>query len=289
MVRPGSRRRHADAGLRHLADPRPPRLRVRPARAGCWLPAHRHRHHVPQRSARSARPCRQRPGPRRGVHHHQAAARQRRPGPGHPGREPARAGHGLRGPVADPLAAAQAGLGSALAGVPRPARRGPVPQRRREQLRPGPDRRADPRPPGSGPRSTRSRGARPGTTRPCSPPTPTAAWRSRATARSRAPGCAIRALAEIAARYDVTPAQVVLRWHLELGITVLPRSSQPDHIKSNFDLFGFSLTPEETARLAGQRPDVTPVVCRWLTTPPPRMAAHYVATCRWQMVIHRKA
>jgi diketogulonate reductase-like aldo/keto reductase len=60
-----------------------------------------------------------------------------------------------------------------------------------------------------------------------------------------------RALAEVAARYDVTPAQVVLRWHLEHGITVIPRSARPDHIRANFDLFGFSLTPEETARLAG--------------------------------------
>jgi diketogulonate reductase-like aldo/keto reductase len=59
------------------------------------------------------------------------------------------------------------------------------------------------------------------------------------------------ALAEMAARYDVSPAQVVLRWHVEHGIIVIPRSARPDHIKANFDLFGFSLTPEETARLAG--------------------------------------
>jgi 2,5-diketo-D-gluconate reductase A len=59
------------------------------------------------------------------------------------------------------------------------------------------------------------------------------------------------ALAEIAARYGVTPAQVVLRWHLQHGIVMIPRSSQPEHIASNFDLFSFSLTPEDTARLAG--------------------------------------
>jgi 2,5-diketo-D-gluconate reductase A len=56
-------------------------------------------------------------------------------------------------------------------------------------------------------------------------------------------------LAEIAARHQVTPAQVVLRWHLEHGITVIPKSSHADRIKSNFDLFGFSLTPEEVARI----------------------------------------
>jgi 2,5-diketo-D-gluconate reductase A len=56
-------------------------------------------------------------------------------------------------------------------------------------------------------------------------------------------------LAEIAAKYKVTPAQVILRWNLELGITVIPKSAHPDRIKSNFDLFGFSLTPEEVARI----------------------------------------
>jgi 2,5-diketo-D-gluconate reductase A len=58
-----------------------------------------------------------------------------------------------------------------------------------------------------------------------------------------------RTLTEIAARHRVTPAQVVLRWHLELGITVIPKSARPERIKSNLDLFGFSLTPEEVARL----------------------------------------
>ena len=58
-----------------------------------------------------------------------------------------------------------------------------------------------------------------------------------------------RVLAEIAARHQVTPAQVVLRWHLEHGITVIPKSARADRIKSNFDLFSFSLTPDEIARL----------------------------------------
>jgi 2,5-diketo-D-gluconate reductase A len=56
-------------------------------------------------------------------------------------------------------------------------------------------------------------------------------------------------LAEIASRHGVTPAQVVLRWHLELGIIVIPKSARPERIESNLDLFGFSLTPEEMARL----------------------------------------
>jgi 2,5-diketo-D-gluconate reductase A len=42
---------------------------------------------------------------------------------------------------------------------------------------------------------------------------------------------------------------VVLRWHLELGIIVIPKSARPERIESNLDLFGFSLTAEEVARL----------------------------------------
>jgi diketogulonate reductase-like aldo/keto reductase len=56
-------------------------------------------------------------------------------------------------------------------------------------------------------------------------------------------------LSEIAARHGVTPAQVVLRWHLELGIIVIPKSARPERIDSNLDLFGFSLSAEEMAHL----------------------------------------
>jgi 2,5-diketo-D-gluconate reductase A len=41
----------------------------------------------------------------------------------------------------------------------------------------------------------------------------------------------------------------VLRWHLEHGIPVLPRSSRPERIRENFDLFDFSLSEEEVARI----------------------------------------
>jgi 2,5-diketo-D-gluconate reductase A len=58
-----------------------------------------------------------------------------------------------------------------------------------------------------------------------------------------------RTLTEIAEAHGVTPAQVVLRWHIELGIVVIPRSKRPERIESNFDLFGFSLTDEEIERL----------------------------------------
>jgi diketogulonate reductase-like aldo/keto reductase len=47
----------------------------------------------------------------------------------------------------------------------------------------------------------------------------------------------------------VTPAQVVLRWHLEHDVTVIPKSAHPGRIAANFDLLGFSLTPEEVATI----------------------------------------
>jgi 2,5-diketo-D-gluconate reductase A len=59
-----------------------------------------------------------------------------------------------------------------------------------------------------------------------------------------------RSLAEIAAKYGVTPAQVVLRWHIDTGVIVIPKSSHAERIEQNFDIFGFSLTPEEVARIS---------------------------------------
>ncbi len=56
-------------------------------------------------------------------------------------------------------------------------------------------------------------------------------------------------LAEVAARHGVTPAQVVLRWHLDHEVVVIPKSATPERIATNFDIFGFSLTPEELARV----------------------------------------
>ena len=56
-------------------------------------------------------------------------------------------------------------------------------------------------------------------------------------------------LAEIAARHGVTPAQVVLRWHIDHEVVVIPKSATPERIAANFDVFGFSLSPEELARI----------------------------------------
>ena len=58
-----------------------------------------------------------------------------------------------------------------------------------------------------------------------------------------------RTLAGIAAKYGVTPAQVVLRWHIDTGVIVIPKSAHAERIEQNFDIFGFSLTPEEVTRI----------------------------------------
>jgi 2,5-diketo-D-gluconate reductase A len=54
-----------------------------------------------------------------------------------------------------------------------------------------------------------------------------------------------RVIEEIAARHGRTPAQVILRWHVQLGNVVIPRSVNPSRIAENFAIFDFSLNDEE--------------------------------------------
>jgi diketogulonate reductase-like aldo/keto reductase len=51
--------------------------------------------------------------------------------------------------------------------------------------------------------------------------------------------------------HGVTPAQVVLRWHLELGCLPVPKSATPERQRENLDVLGFALTPEEVAAISG--------------------------------------
>lgn len=55
---------------------------------------------------------------------------------------------------------------------------------------------------------------------------------------------------ELAQKYGKSNAQIILRWHIQDGNIVIPGSKNPAHIKDNFDLFDFSLTGEEMARIA---------------------------------------
>ena len=70
-------------------------------------------------------------------------------------------------------------------------------------------------------------------------------------------------LVGLARKYEVTVAQVILRWHLQLGNIVIPRSVRPERIRENIDLFGFTLDTRdltliaelETGRRIGPDPD----------------------------------
>lgn len=57
-------------------------------------------------------------------------------------------------------------------------------------------------------------------------------------------------LAELAAKHGVSPAQIVLRWHLDLGNVVIPKSITPERIRQNIDVFDFSLDDDDRARIA---------------------------------------
>jgi diketogulonate reductase-like aldo/keto reductase len=57
------------------------------------------------------------------------------------------------------------------------------------------------------------------------------------------------AVTAIAERHGKTPAQVVLRWHIEQGIVAIPKSVKPHRIRENFDVFDFELTAAEVASI----------------------------------------
>ena len=55
---------------------------------------------------------------------------------------------------------------------------------------------------------------------------------------------------ELAAKYDKTPAQICLRWHVDMGLIVIPGSKNPKHIADNFNISDFSLTKEDMEKIA---------------------------------------
>ena len=55
---------------------------------------------------------------------------------------------------------------------------------------------------------------------------------------------------ELADKYRKSNAQIVLRWHTQMGFITIPGSKNPDHIRDNGDIFDFSLTEEEMAEIA---------------------------------------
>ena len=75
------------------------------------------------------------------------------------------------------------------------------------------------------------------------------------------------AVADAAAAHGVTPAQVVIRWHLQQGIIVFPKSNSRERMAENFDMFGFELTAAEVAAIdaldRGQRVGGDPDTARF--------------------------
>jgi 2,5-diketo-D-gluconate reductase A len=55
---------------------------------------------------------------------------------------------------------------------------------------------------------------------------------------------------ELAQRYGRTPAQILLRWHIELGLVPVPKSENPQRLRENIAVFDFTLPPEDVDRIS---------------------------------------
>ena len=62
--------------------------------------------------------------------------------------------------------------------------------------------------------------------------------------------------AQLGKKYGKSAPQIILRWHIQSGNIVIPGSKNPEHIKSNFDLFDFALTDEEMAQVTALNKNV---------------------------------
>ena len=56
--------------------------------------------------------------------------------------------------------------------------------------------------------------------------------------------------ASLGKKYGKTPAQIILRWHTQMGFVVIPGSKNVSHIKDNLDILDFKLTDDEMAEIA---------------------------------------
>jgi 2,5-diketo-D-gluconate reductase A len=56
-------------------------------------------------------------------------------------------------------------------------------------------------------------------------------------------------IADLAAKYGKSWAQIVIRWHIDSGLAVIPKSVTPERIRENIDIFDFKLSPDDLARI----------------------------------------
>ena len=61
------------------------------------------------------------------------------------------------------------------------------------------------------------------------------------------------ALTQIGVKYGKTAAQVILRWHIQRGVAVIPKSIHIEQMRENLNVFDFSLTPEDMAAIECSR------------------------------------
>jgi diketogulonate reductase-like aldo/keto reductase len=86
----------------------------------------------------------------------------------------------------------------------------------------------------------------------------------RSTATDQADPLTHPTIVGLATKYGKTPAQVIIRWHLDHGFSAIPKSFHPERIAENFDVFDFSLTEDDLAAMddldteerSGPNPDV---------------------------------
>lgn len=55
---------------------------------------------------------------------------------------------------------------------------------------------------------------------------------------------------ELGKKYGKSNVQIILRWHIDMGFCVIPGASGVEHVKENFDIFDFSLTKDDMAKIA---------------------------------------
>ncbi|MEX2805378.1 aldo/keto reductase [Streptococcus sp. H31] len=60
---------------------------------------------------------------------------------------------------------------------------------------------------------------------------------------------------KLAEKYGKTPAQIILRWHIQSGHAVFPKTTNPEHLKENRDIFDFTLSDDDMADIAGLAKD----------------------------------